>query len=486
MTQAGTISPANGAFLERIRGIVQSLLLRPQAMQFVVDVISIVATVIAYQVIREHWLAGWRRFPIEVELAVGFGAATYFAIIFWFGGLYKDYFIRSPFDEIFRVIKVTFVGSAAFYLALVFTSATYYRENPRLIFLFFWLLSTISVSSGRLVARSLQRRLREAKIVQIRAVIYGTTASVEALIDELNVKSWLGYAIVGVVLTDSGTWTRNTIPVLGNEADLRQILVNQHLGELLIAIHHPNHEKLLKVASIGADAGLKVKIVPDLYEIFSGQARTLHIHGAQLIDVQPQLMEPWEEFLKRAIDIVVSLTVLLAGLPIWILTALAIKANSRGPVFYSQKRVGRSGQIFNIYKFRSMYVDDNRKPSWTTVNDPRVTAIGRFIRKTHIDEFPQLWNVLRGEMSLVGPRPEQPFYVEKFSDSVPFYRRRLKVRPGVTGWWQVKYTSYSESVQEIEDRLRYDFYYIENMSVRLDIEILVRTIVVMLRGHGQA
>jgi len=242
----------------------------------------------------------------------------------------------------------------------------------------------------------------------------------------------------------------------------------------------------LKVASIGADAGLKVKIVPDLYEIFSGQARTLHIHGAQLIDVQPQLMEPWEEFLKRAIDIVVSLTVLLAGLPIWILTALAIKANSRGPVFYSQKRVGRSGQIFNIYKFRSMYVDDNRKPSWTTVNDPRVTAIGRFIRKTHIDEFPQLWNVLRGEMSLVGPRPEQPFYVEKFSDSVPFYRRRLKVRPGVTGWWQVKYTSYSESVQEIEDRLRYDFYYIENMSVRLDIEILVRTIVVMLRGHGQA
>jgi len=137
-------------------------------------------------------------------------------------------------------------------------------------------------------------------------------------------------------------------------------------------------------------------------------------------------------------------------------------------------------------KFRSMYVDDRRGPTWTDSNDPRVTPIGRFIRKTHLDEIPQLWNVLKGEMSLVGPRPEQPFYVEKFTAMVPYYKHRHIVRPGVTGWWQVKAKSNPESLEEIQQRLRYDFFYIENMSFKLDLEIMVRTVIVMLKGHGRA
>jgi lipopolysaccharide/colanic/teichoic acid biosynthesis glycosyltransferase len=133
-----------------------------------------------------------------------------------------------------------------------------------------------------------------------------------------------------------------------------------------------------------------------------------------------------------------------------------------------------------------MYVDDRRGQTWTSADDPRVTPFGRFIRRTHLDEIPQFWNVLRGEMSLVGPRPEQPQFVEKFSDMMPYYRRRLKVRPGITGWWQVKAKSNPESREEIESRLRYDFFYIENISFMLDIEILVRTVFVMLQGHGRA
>ncbi|RPI67225.1 MAG: exopolysaccharide biosynthesis polyprenyl glycosylphosphotransferase, partial [Ignavibacteriae bacterium] len=188
----------------------------------------------------------------------------------------------------------------------------------------------------------------------------------------------------------------------------------------------------------------------------------------------------------RTLDLFVSVTVLLVGLPVWLLLAAIVKLTSSGPVFFRQPRVGRNGQVFKMVKFRSMYSDDKRGPTWTASNDPRVTPIGRFIRKTHLDEIPQLWNVLVGEMSLVGPRPEQPYYVEKFTEMLPYYRRRHKVRPGITGWWQVKARSNPESLQEIETRLRYDFFYIENISFKLDVEILVRTIFVMLQGHGRA
>ncbi|MFM8771525.1 MAG: sugar transferase, partial [Candidatus Kapaibacterium sp.] len=156
------------------------------------------------------------------------------------------------------------------------------------------------------------------------------------------------------------------------------------------------------------------------------------------------------------------------------------------PMFFVQDRVGRNGRVFRMAKFRSMTVDEKRGPTWTDKNDPRVTPFGKFIRKTHLDEIPQLWNVLKGEMSLVGPRPEQPFYVEKFTAMLPYYRRRHKVRPGVTGWWQVKAKSNPESLEEIQQRLRYDFFYIENMSFKLDLEIMVRTVFVMLKGHGKA
>jgi exopolysaccharide biosynthesis polyprenyl glycosylphosphotransferase len=256
--------------------------------------------------------------------------------------------------------------------------------------------------------------------------------------------------------------------------------------EVIVTMDHTDHDALLKVTAQAADEGCLVKIVPDLYEIFSGQARTQQIYGSPLIEVSPELMQPWEEFAKRTLDITVSALVLGLGSPIWLLVALAVKLSSKGPIFFLQDRVGRGGHVYRMAKFRSMVVDAKRGQTWTAENDPRVTRVGRFIRKTHLDEIPQFWNVLKGEMSIVGPRPEQPLYVEKFTQMLPYYRRRLKVRPGITGWWQVKAKSNPESLEEIQQRLRYDFFYIENMSFKLDLEIMVRTVFVMLRGHGQA
>ncbi|MFM8439013.1 MAG: sugar transferase, partial [Candidatus Kapaibacterium sp.] len=179
--------------------------------------------------------------------------------------------------------------------------------------------------------------------------------------------------------------------------------------------------------------------------------------------------------------------VLVIGLPLWILIAVIVRLESKGPALFSQQRIGRNGSVFRIYKFRSMVQDaEKHGQQWTKVGDPRVTRFGYFLRKTHLDEIPQMWNILVGDMSVVGPRPEQPKYVEYFSTHIPYYNRRHKVRPGLTGWWQIKYTSYDESLDEIKNRIRFDFYYIENMSLRLDVEIIVRTAVLMFRGHGQA
>jgi len=184
-------------------------------------------------------------------------------------------------------------------------------------------------------------------------------------------------------------------------------------------------------------------------------------------------------------DIVDSISLLTLGAPIWLLTALLIKLTSAGPAVYSQVRVGQNGKNYTMYKFRSMYIDAEKRsgPQWATENDPRITPFGRFVRKTRLDEIPQFVNVVRGEMSLVGPRPERPFFVEQLKKEIPWYVRRIKMKPGITGWAQVKH-KYDESIEDVKQKVIFDLYYFENMSILLDIKILIRTILVVFTGKG--
>ncbi|HEX5316428.1 MAG TPA: exopolysaccharide biosynthesis polyprenyl glycosylphosphotransferase, partial [Candidatus Kapabacteria bacterium] len=221
--------------------------------------------------------------------------------------------------------------------------------------------------------------------------------------------------------------------------------------------------------------------------IVSGQARAREIYGFPLIDVNPVLLRPWEEAAKRTIDLSISLLLIILGSPIILGTALAVKFSSKGPIIYSQERIGREGKRFRIYKFRSMLVDaEQGGPQWASKNDPRVTPVGRFIRKSHLDELPQLWNVLRGDMSLVGPRPERDFFVQQLIQEIPYYNRRHRVRPGVTGLYQAMVDKYDENIDDVKQRVKYDLMYIESMSFRLDLKILFRTGYMMFRGKGQA
>ncbi|HJW30512.1 MAG TPA: sugar transferase, partial [Saprospiraceae bacterium] len=277
------------------------------------------------------------------------------------------------------------------------------------------------------------------------------------------------------------------LPRLGEIKDLEKIIESNKIREVLITLRSSEHETLLDVVGRTSGSNVGLKIMPDLYDIISGQARTREIYGFPLIDINPELQRPWEETTKRVLDIIVSLGVLTVGAPVWFLAALGVRLSSKGPVIYRQERVGRYGVPFHIYKFRSMHVDaEVEGPQWAIKNDPRVTPFGRLLRKTHLDEIPQFWNVLKGDMSLVGPRPERAYFVQLLSREIPYYPRRLRVRPGVTGLFQAMVYKYDENIDDVRNKLKYDLMYIESMSFRLDIKILFRTLYNVLRGGGQA
>jgi exopolysaccharide biosynthesis polyprenyl glycosylphosphotransferase len=271
----------------------------------------------------------------------------------------------------------------------------------------------------------------------------------------------------------------------GSINELLDIVYKTHSEEVIIALEKEDHDLLVDIISKLENKGVGLKIAPDLYEILSGQARTSQLYGVPLIDIMPELMPEWEKKLKRILDILISFLILLITLPLNIFIAILIKLDSKGPVFFRQKRSGMSNKEFKIIKFRSMFKDAEKHtgPIWSQKDDPRVTRIGKLIRKLRIDEIPQMYNVLKGEMSLVGPRPERPFFVDQLSEQIPYYKRRLKVRPGITGWAQVKH-KYDENIEDVKVKLRYDLFYIENMSLRMDIKILARTILVVLFGKG--
>lgn len=453
-------------------------LAKPRMLQLAADTIAVVGGFALYQWLRVVLLGEVRTFSISEHMMVTAVVTCYWYVWFWLGGLYRDMYVRSPFEEFFRVVRQTFVGSAVFFLLIYMSSNEAYQENPRAVFALYWILITVLVGSGRLFARAIQRWLRESGWVRIPCVIVGSPERVEDLLAEVRRMPALGYHVSGVISVESD--------IMGSIESVTDALAAHHPKDVLISVEHSNHTELLALVSRCAQDGRRVKIVPDMYEIVSGQVRVYQLYGAPLIDVYPELMQPWEAVAKRTLDVVVSLAILLIGLPVWLLTALVVKTSSQGPIFFRQERVGRDGSVFVMAKFRSMYTHMEHDRSWVRDGDPRVTPVGKFLRKSHLDEIPQLWNVLRGDMSLVGPRPEQPLYVEKFTAMLPYYGRRHSVRPGVTGWWQVMARSNPESKEEIESRLRYDFFYIENMSFKLDLEILVRTVFVMFQGHGRA
>lgn len=487
MSPSSAVIPLNALKVKPILNTMR-LFFQPRFLQLVMDIIAFATGFIIYIPLRAYvYGESVERFDVDAYLLVTIIVSGYWVILFWLGGMYRDYYIRSPFEEGFAVVKHLIIGSILMYMVIYMSSSDYYQSNPRFIIMLYGAIMIVTVVCGRIIARLIQGVLRRKGIVTLPTVLFGNRVRLVKLVDAIEQSLHWGHRIIGIVPTDTDDGQGIiSYPVLGTATDLVAILEMYRPSDVLVSIQHPDHSELLTLAAHCTSAGCRVKIVPDLYEIFTGQARTHQVYGTPLIEVSSRLQQPWEVALKRLMDVFVSGTTIVLGLPVWLVTAIAVKLSSKGPAFYIQERVGKNGRVFKMYKFRSMYVEQESKPSWTRQNDPRVTPVGWFLRKSHLDEFPQMWNVLLGEMSLVGPRPEQPFFVDEFSRIIPYYTRRLAVRPGLTGWWQVKSSAADNTIEKLESRLQYDFYYIENMSFRLDLEIIVRTIFVMLTGHGKA
>ena len=412
----------------------------------------------------------------------------YWLLIFSFVGMYRTWFALSRFDEISTLFKATFVGVFLlfFFIFLDDYSHGVSSESRFLIFIY-WGFFLFWVSVGRLAVRGFQRRLLINGVGRRNALLIGFNDNAHEIQREILNHPGLGIDIVGYITLDEENLQKayNDIKVVGVISDIPSKIDELNIKEVIIVLMKFSEDVLIEIIGKCEGKNVGLKIAPDLYNILSGQARTSQLYGFPLIDINPQLMPVWEAKVKRFLDLVFAFMILVFTSPVMLLTSLVIKLDSRGPVLFKQERCGLNGKIFNIYKFRSMRQDAEKLtgPVWSTKDDPRITRVGKFVRKVRIDELPQIINILKGEMSLVGPRPERPFFVEKLSLEIPYYKRRLKVRPGITGWAQVKH-KYDETVEDVKEKLKYDLFYIENMSLRMDFKIMFRTVFVMLFGKG--
>jgi exopolysaccharide biosynthesis polyprenyl glycosylphosphotransferase len=276
----------------------------------------------------------------------------------------------------------------------------------------------------------------------------------------------------------------NLLPHLGDVENIRKIIAERKIHEVIIAIETSEHDMINSIINKLIDTNVVIKAIPSMYDILTGRVRMNSILGTPLISISHNLMPAWQENVKTILDYFIATCALIVSLPVIMFLAIGIKLTSTGPVFYSHERIGRYGKPFIIYKFRSMYKGAEKDfPELSSKKDARITPFGRFMRKARLDEIPNFINILKGDMSLVGPRPERKFFIDQIIKQAPHYLYLLKVKPGITSWGQVKY-GYAENVEQMIQRLRYDLIYLDNMSLYVDFKIIIYTILTILRREA--
>jgi len=402
-------------------------------------------------------------------------------------GLYRLRRGRSRVDDFFAVfvgsiLAVVFGIVATLYVQTYFaTSAARARgvwEVSQVVWAIFLILNTLLTYASRELVREVLERRWRAGIGLKRILIAGSSELGRLVADKILEHRELGYQIVGFVddRAQGDHLGYRGLPLLGTLAEASEIAAHEDIDHLYVALPPEQHVKMLELIESTSQEMLDVKVVPDLLQVIALRARLEDLDGVPVININDVPLQGFNSAVKRLIDIGISAVALLSvAIPLAIIAAL-VKLTSRGPVFYMQERMGLDGKPFMIHKFRSMYADAEAAtgPVFASHNDPRRTPLGKFLRRTNIDELPQLWNVLKGEMSIVGPRPERPLFVKEFKDRIPQYMLRHKVKAGITGWAQVNGWRGNTS---IEKRIEYDLYYIENWSVRLDLKIMWLTLV---------
>ena len=435
---------------------------------------SLLAFFIAYLI--RLWARGSEIGRSDYLLLAGIQLANTL-VVFFFLKFYHRRHAALLMDEVYRLFGAV---SVATLLTIAFVSFVF-RDTlqiQRLMLLLAWAVGIITLTLGRIAHGRVQRVLQRRGIGAERVLIIGTGEVGRMIVQKIQHTPGLGYRIAGFVeasfegATPPGVQVMG-LPVFGTVENLPQIIEGHGIDEVIIGLPEATHQELVGIVSQCEREKVSIRVFPDVFQIMASEVTISDLGGLPLLTIRDVALRGWKLTLKRIVDMAFSGTFLLVASPIMMLTALLIKVDSPGPVFFAQERMGLDAKPFKMLKFRSMRADAERNgPGWTTKDDPRRTRVGTFIRKTSMDEWPQFINVLMGDMSVVGPRPEQPAYVEQFRSSIPRYMERHREKAGVTGWAQINGLRGDTSIAE---RTKYDLWYTENWSLWLDFKIILRT-----------
>lgn len=437
--------------------------------------VNLAWSVFYYIRIESGWFQYSRRPDFWVPMLTIY---VYWVIFFSLFGLYKSWYAKSRFDEFTIVFKAITVGVLIlFFTIFIDDIAKGAQAFARLIILLYWILMVFIVGGVRLAVRSFQRRLLLEGIGLRNTLIVGWSKKAKEVFDHLKKFPSLGHKVVGFVKTETAQSDDfyEGIPTLGSIYQLESLIEQYNVKDIVIALEPSEQNLLLDVLGISSVKNVSFKIIPDIYDIISGKARSDQLYDVPLIEIVPEVMKPWEKAIKRTVDIVLSLFILILGLPFWIIIGLVVLSQSNGSMFDVQTFVGKNEKLFKGLRFRT-----TPKGISTTDDLSKCTPFGRVLRRTRLDLVPFLINVLIGNMSLVGPCPSSPENVKKLLSEIPYYRRVLKVRPGLSGLTKLMFRSLG-TADDIKRNFQYDFYYVENMSLRTDFKIFFQSLFGLFR-----